>query len=499
VVIAARAVVCLVASRTAYLLSNPWMIGAVGLLIVSSAAMVTTAAKEYSEHRARYELEIQQRLKATLTPLGGPTFAGVDRALRVLRPPSMAAVLIAGQEGSLPAGWDMAPGAVEELPPYPVLSSFTRFGSGADNTAFIVQFGGLLALALGLASVLRDRQRGWADAERATGVAGVWFTASSHLAAGLALFIAVSIWLGALGFVIDQALEPEWADAGETIRMMIPLTWLYVVALYGYGAAIGWQVRAPLRAVVSVAILWVFLVWLGPQLASSWSGWGGLPSRAQIEQDQRDAYAEEISAVEDVLAPQIAARVGDSHRSAERSRRANEAFWELEPQWLRGFTDARGRATALESAWRAETNRISLRLQQAARLSPTTLLPQVLAEISGNGNLTRSRWTSAVEDFKGRLNRVVFDDRTVAQFDLPIDESLENHTVRRHRVIPYSKLPQFSEPVVPLADRWRASSADALVLVLHALFALMIAAVAQRRAWGSYDFESLSSPDVGRP
>jgi hypothetical protein len=461
--------------------------------------MVTTAAREYAEHRAQYDLELQQRVKANFARHGGPTGAIVDRALRVLRPPSMAAVLIAGQEGSLPAGWDLGPGAVEELPPYPVLSSVTRFGIGADNTAFIVQFGGLLAMVLGLASILRDRQRGWADAERATGVAGVWFAASSHLAAGLALFLAVSVWLGALGLVMDQALAPEWEDAAETIRMMVPLTWLYVLTLYGYGAAIGWRVRAPLRAVAGVAILWVFLVWLGPQLGSSWSGWSDLPSRAWTEQEQRDAYVEEISAMEDVLQPIIAARVGDARLAIEKDRRANEAFRQLEPEWLQGFTNARTRAAALERAWRAEADRIALRLQRTARLAPTTLLPQVLAEIGGTGNLTRSRWTSAVADYKARLNRVVFDDRTAAPFRLLIDGSIELHSPIRHRVIPYSKLPQFVEPAVPLPDRWRASVTDVLVLALHAVLALVIAAFAQRRAWRSYDFESSSSPDIGRP
>jgi hypothetical protein len=393
----------------------------------------------------------------------------------------------------------LGPAAIEELPPYPVLSSVTRFGIGADNTAFIVQFGGLLAMALGLASVLRDRRRGWADAERATGAAGLWFTASSHLASGFALLLAVSVWLGALGMVIDQALEPEWEDAGETIRTMIPLTWLYVVTLYGYGAAIGWQVRAPLRAVVSVAILWVFLVWLGPQLASSWSGWSGLPSRARIEQDQRDAYDDEVRAIDEVVEPKIVARVGEARLPSEKQRRAVEAFGELEPQWLQGMATARASASALESAWRAETNRITSRLQQAARLTPATLLPQVLAEISGTGNLSRSRWTTAVEDYKGRLNQVVFDDRPTAQFRLRIAGEIEFFTPVRHLVTPYPELPQFFEPAVPLADRWRASSADVLVLALHAVIALVIAALAQWRAWRSYDFESVSSPDVGRP
>jgi hypothetical protein len=123
----------------------------------------------------------------------------------------------------------------------------------------------------------------------------------------------------------------------------------------------------------------------------------------------------------------------------------------------------------------------------------------VLAEIGGTGNLTRSRWTSAVDDYKARLNRVVFDDRTAAPFRLLIDGSIELHSPIRHRVIPYSKLPQFVEPAVPLPDRWRASVTDVLVLALHAVLALVIAAFAQRRAWRSYDFESSSSPDIGRP
>ena len=496
--IVARAFVSLVASRTAYLLTSPWFIGAVGLLVVSSGAMVTTAAREYSEHRERHALEIQQRFKARLL-LIGPSGYVLDRSLRVLRPPSVAAALIAGQEASLPAGWDLGPAAIEELAPYPVLGSFTRFGSSADNTAFIVQFGGLLAIALGLASVLRDRRRGWADAERGSGIAPWWFTASSHLAMGIALFLAVSVWLGAVGLVMDQALEAEWEDSWVTIRMMVPLTWLYVVTLYAYGSAIGWQFRAPLRAVVSVAILWVFLVWLGPQLASSWAGRSSLPSRARIEQEQRDTHAETLGAMEAVVHPKIAAFVSAPTRGRARDMEAATGFRKWEQEWLQGYRDARARVSDLENGWRTEINRISLRLQRTARLAPTTLLPQVLAEISGTGNLTRNRWLSAVEDYKYRLNNVVFDDRPQARLQLMVDGELEMTSPLRHEPIRYADLPQFVEPVITLADRWRASSWDVFVLALHAVIALMIAAVAQWRAWRSYDFESPSSPDVGRP
>ena len=496
-----RAVVALAVSRVEYLLTSPWLIGAIALLALSSGTVAVTGAKDLTEHRERYALEIQQRLRASLLSVG-PTGRQAERALRVVRPPTEAALLIPGQERSMPAAWDLGPATVEALPPYPDLALRPSIvsGGGADGAAIIGQFGGTLALALGLATVLRDRRRGWGDAERHTAAPAFAFVVAHLSSACLTLAVAVAAWFAAIGLAVSQANGHDWADANQTLWMLAPLTWLYAVTLYGYGAAIAWQVRVPLRAVVCGALLWLGLFMVGPQLGASWVGWSNdASSRASAEQDQRDAYAERVRLLEAELGRQIAARVGDARLSSEKESRAIQGFQALEPMWIRGMVGARAAADDLQHFWRAGADRTTQRLQQAARFMPSTLLPVVLAEVSGTGHLTRRRWEQAVTEYKRRLDQALFDNRPTVTLRLPLDGLPEVFMHIRHPVLPIRDLPSFVPPSITPEDRWQSSATAVLILALHAAAALMFAGVAQRRAWRRYDFVSVSAIDNGRP
>lgn len=489
-----RACLILVASRLEYLLTNPWLIGAVALLAVSFGSIVVSNARDLGEAHERHALELQRRLSATIQPVG-PSGRQVDRALRILRPPATAALLVAGQEPSMPAGWDVGPATVEALPPYAPLNASKGLDNADDGGVFIAQFGGLLALVFGLTNVLRDRRRGWSDAERGTTASPYIFHLADLTAACLAIAVAVGALFGAVGLVLHRVLVESWLEATQTLLMLAPLTWLYFVAFYAYGAAIGWYVREPLRAVAGAAIFWVCLVLVGPHL-SLWFGSAVVPpSRARAEHDRRDAYTDQIRRIESQVEGQIDVRVGNSPSASERDRRATAAFAALEPAWIHGLEEARSVVNTMEKAWRTQVDQVAADLQRASRLPPSMLLPQILAELSGTGDLTRRRWEDSVSAYKKKLDQELFDDPPTVILRLLTDGEVESWMHVRHPVKPVRDLPTFLSPTITIRDRWQATASGAIALALHTVAALVLAMVTQRRAWRRYDFASIGSAD----
>jgi hypothetical protein len=124
---------------------------------------------------------------------------------------------------------------------------------------------------------------------------------------------------------------------------------------------------------------------------------------------------------------------------------------------------------------------------------PSTLFPQVLAEVIGTGGLTRRRWEDAVQTTKAPRSSL-FDDRPTVTLRLRIDGAMQSWMHVRHAVKPLRDLPQFLAPTITARDRWQAAANDVLGLLLHAVAALTMALIAQRRAWQRYDFASASGP-----
>ena len=452
------------------------------LLLISTASAIVTGYHTHLRNLDRYSGELQQRFLLQMQALVGPNGRGIDRSLRVLRPPSPTAIVIPGHESSLPAAWDIGPAGLETLGPYPPAGFAAEAGLVLDGEAVIRLFGGLFAIAFGAWTISRDKLRRWSDAEALLPVPEWSVTAAHALAGCVVIAVAVTAWFGTTALFTRVYLPPEIELAMPWARIGL-VALLYMVTLFGVGSAITWWARSPLIGVSLAGATWVLLVLLGPQLLLAISNLvSQLPSRATLEQRQRDEHRDLLKQADDNLGRQLVAAAAIESIKTAGDERVNLAYPIYEPEWLARLQAARSSVERAESVWRQDQKRVTGRLRLAARFTPGTLLRQALSEVSSVGWLADSRWEEALDEHRRRLNQALFDDRPSANPRLQFPSGPELWARVRHRAPMHSTLPQFDAPGISPRDRVAAAWPDVMALFVQSLIALLLAGIARHQA-----------------
>lgn len=471
-----------VSGRLREYLHTRWLRVFVVLLVGSTVSAIVGGYHAHLQNRERYTLEAQRRVQLILQARSGPDGTALDRSLRVLRPPTPSAIVIPGHEASLPAAWDFGPAGLETLAPYAAADFAGETGLILDVEAVIRLFGGLFAIAFGAWTTTRDKLRGWSVAEAMLPIPEWSVTVCQLLSGFFTLVLAVLVWFAATGVFARAYVSADVGLSVSWVRVAV-VALLYMTTLFGIGSAIAWWARSPLLGLALSGGTWVVLVLLGPQLLLGVSNLlSYLPSRSSLEQVQRVDHQDQVRRAEDFLGQQLGIAIAGETDRQVADAKLQQAYFSLEQEWLRRLQSARVSAEEADRRWRQKRHRMWERLRLAARFTPGTLLPQALSELSSVGWLTVVRWEQALESHRRNLNRALFDNRPSANARVPADWGFQLWRHLRHVPKWHAQLPQFEAPVISSSDRLSASWSDVIALLAQSLVALVLSAVARRRA-----------------
>src|SRR5688500_15568208 len=142
------------------LLLARWVGRATLFLCAFSSLSVALNMRHFQQHTESHEQLLQRRVEAQMRSGGYPPGRAAEPGLRVIRPPTPGAVLAAGIEPALPAAWEFTPAGSEALAPYSRTEVGIRGNGIGDLAATIGGLGGLLAVWLGVSTVVSDRTTG---------------------------------------------------------------------------------------------------------------------------------------------------------------------------------------------------------------------------------------------------------------------------------------------------------------------------------------------------
>lgn len=412
--------------------------------VISSMAASLHNYQGYLEAVDRYTLELQERQRLQFDSRVGPSGRQVDRSLRVLRPPNLAAILVVGVERALPSGWDFGPAGVSTLPPYAVQEPLAAFDVLTDAESVLRLFGGLMAIALGFWMVTRDRQRGWLGG-------AVWFPTprwwllSALLAAGTAVLAVIAmIWFaGSLLFAVWLA-GPDLSTNIAFLETWL-FAWIYLVTMFGAGALIARVVSRPLVGMTAVGVTWMVLILLGPQLIAMVARMSSASTpRARLEQERQETYADRQKAADDALSEMLAASASTDLSKAEADSVFTEVFPRFEPAWRAAMREARSESDATNREWLDARAQWVARLQEIARVTPGTLLQTALASANRQSWSTHRQWEEAISKHEAALNRALFDDRSGITLRIRWNDAVLPWAYLWHSTLLHSELPQFN-------------------------------------------------------
>jgi ABC-type transport system involved in multi-copper enzyme maturation permease subunit len=468
--------------KTVFRASFLQTLGSRGLWAMVATCILSSFASVFHNHQGHldalehYRVELQERQRLQFQQPLGPSDDRTDRSLRVIRPPSASGVFVLGVERTMPAGWDFGPAGVETLAPYAGQEPLAAFDILTDAESVMRLFGGMLAIVLGFWSVTRDRRRGWLSAAPWLPVP-TWWLMTALLAAG-----SVALGLIALIWVAGSVMFARWlSDPGAQTTLVFVetwfLAWIYLVTMFGTGAAIARLVTNALVGMATVLATWTVLIFLGPQLAATAVRMvSATPPRVRMEQERRENYADRRKDAEDALTASLAAFMPTGTERSDVAPTLTGAFPRFEAAWRDEMQRARVESTAARLLWLdLQAQRIG-RLQAVARLTPGTLLQSALSTANGQGWATLQSWEEAVTKHESAINMSLFDNRSRITLRIPWTGELILWSQIWHPSLPYSELPQFDVAATASASDRTALPLDLAAGLLQVVTVILAAA-----------------------
>jgi len=424
------------------------ILGAPGLWAMVATCVFSSFVSIFHNHNAHlealghYTLELQERQRIRFQSTVGPSGRETDRSLRVLRPPSAAATFVVGVERTLPAGWDFGPAGVETLAPYASQEPLAAFDILADGESVVRLFGGLLAIVLGFWTVTRSPASGWLAA--APWLVPHWWLMSVLLTAGAAVFGLIALlWIGASVMFALWLSDPAAHNAIVFMDSWL-LAWIYFVTMFGIGAVIARLSTNSLAGMTTVVATWTVLIFLGPQLLATVVRMASAtPTRAMLEQDRREKYADQQKTADDALATSLSAFSPTGLTRPDLNKMLTDAFQRFEPEWRHRMREAREDSDKSNRRWLDARAQWIGRLQTIARFTPGTLLQSGLATANGQSWATSRLWEESISSHESALNRSLFDDRGTLPLRIRWNNSMTLWTKVWHATRSHAELPQF--------------------------------------------------------
>lgn len=469
----------LVLQEVKRLLLARWVGPAIVLLCAFSAFSITLSNRDLQENLEAYKDLVARRVEAQLRAPGQPSGREAEPGLRVIRAPAAGSVLVAGSEPALPAAWEFTPAGTESLPPYrnEARGDGRRVG---DIAEIITALGGLLALWLGVSTVLSDSAAGRLSALRTLPVAPETMAVVRLAGGTVSLIIIAMAWCATVILSVEVFVPADLqVPLSMPIRMAGPVA-CYLSLMFVIGTGAGAAAREGQSALVATFLIWIAIVFVVPQVNQliTRSVIDVVP-RNRMEAERRDQFADATWMLEGQVGVAVAAKLPDVEiPTAEQQSGAFLAVGE--PIWTAGLTGIREAAIREELRWlesRARADRIQNWLDG---LNPSSWLYWSMAELAGTGRSTAAAWTQSVAKHEELLNRRLFSDRPRVNARVPWKDQTLKMAFDRHPAPRYSDLPLFAAPPVR-AGAWTPEAGRSFAGL--AAFTMIAMAAAYFRLW----------------
>lgn len=389
-----------------------WFIPAtIGVVAILASLSTLIGLRSQAVQTGRYTQLLQQVVQAQVRPGGVAMGWQMEPALRVVRPPSPAASVVRGVDGSSPAYWDFGPGGV--LPSAPTALHDADDVSPAVDVEFLIRvLLGLLTLAMATQAHAMLQPRGELEGITRFPInqRSIWI----GQAAGSALF-AFTGWAIVAGAVIGTALavapDPTSSHAVvlTVVRMTIP-SLAYLTMMVGIGSVIAVSLSATQSRSVAVLLVWLIVCNLAPTVLLSIARVVHPVSSMLAMTTTRDvSLATELRAGELELGSVLATR--NVQASTLGDPFDEDRYPELEPIWIAHVRDARHQAETIEGVWRREEDAHDRWIDRVEWLSPASLYWRAASDAAGTGRVARQTWDVAIRSYAEVLRRSLFDDR----------------------------------------------------------------------------------------
>jgi ABC-type transport system involved in multi-copper enzyme maturation permease subunit len=435
----------LVLQEVKRLLLMRWVAGATVLLCACSAFSVLLGTRDLQEHSETHQELVQQRVEIQIHGTGRVLGRSAEPGLRVIRSPAPGSVLAVGIEGVLPAAWEFTPAGTEALDPY-VRGDAANVRSFGDLAGIIAALGGLLALWLGVSTVVSDRAAGRIAALRALPVAPETLVIIRLLGGTVALVVVTTVW------VLTIAVGVRVLVPADVVPHLIPI-WMagpvlsYLALLFAFGTAVGAAAREGLGAFAATFLFWMAIVFVVPQTNQLVTrAVIDVPPKNRMEVERRERNADEFRTLENEIGSAMATQWPAGPFPSDKDQ--SLAYFAVgEPLWREGVIRIRHLADLEEGQWRDQHARADRINRWLDGLSPSSWLFESLTELAGTGRSTAIAWTEAIEAHSRALNLHLFDDRPKVNARVPWSgDGLVAVAVDRHQAPRYSDLPLFVAP-----------------------------------------------------
>jgi ABC-type transport system involved in multi-copper enzyme maturation permease subunit len=409
-----------------------------------------------------------------------------DPALRVVRPPVPASILVSGIDRNLAQYWDFGPDGVIAAGVHADQSSLTAGNVGVDLEFVLRVLLGLLAVIIGAEGMARTRHSGALKALLSLPIAPRAVVVGSLIGGAAAIAAAGTLIIGsglaALGILRPMLLT---GDLVLTAVLLWIAAILYGLSLQG-AALVGTLLTTKTAAVVPTAMtLWlVATVVSTPVAAAIAERVTPLPARTLYDGQRALKYQRWIQDTED-MAGQTVRRLmganGDLRRiNYEGAIGAQvDRVWDTRLHEIRGVLNTEDSARVHQEHSRARWN------AWLGTLVPGALLTRTLTNLANTGDAAIARWRSDTQAYQHTLEQVLFDARPRLHLRIPTPEGGTMMDIRDRAPRPtVESLPRFEDRRPHAATALRESADSLAALALYALLAWIAAVVTftRRRA-----------------
>lgn len=450
---------------------------AFGMVLATLAVVV--GLEDFDRRMADFESLRAQHVEAEQ---GGRRVIGGfqrDPALRALRPPAPASVLVSGIDRDLAQFWDFGPDGVVAGGIHADQSSLTAGNVGMDLEFILRVLLGLLAVIIGAEGIAKTRHSGALKALLSLPVAPSAVAVGS-LAGGAAAIAAASTLMIGAGLAALWLLRPALltADLMTTVVLLWVAAVLYGLSLQG-AALVATLVTASTAAVVPTAMtLWLVATIVSTPVAGAVSErLTPLPARALYEGQRALRYQRWIQDTED-MAGRIVRRVIGADGDLRRISYEGALGAQVDSQWDARLQEIRNVLNKEESG-RLQQERARARWNAwLGTLVPGALLTRTLTDLANTGDAAMLRWQSRTQEHQHTLEQVLFDVRPRLHLRIPTPEGGTLLDIRDRAPRPtVASLPRFEDHRVDAVTALRESAGSLAALAVWALVAWIAAVV----------------------